>query len=196
MKITALKQQIKDNNRVSVFVDGNYSFSLTLDQLISEKLRNNMEITDEQVEALKKKSLDTKLRLKVIEWLSIRPRSEKELRDYLKKRKIDENHALNLVSELKDNKYFSDEKFAEWLIEYKVRKLKSSLEIRHQLRQKGINDNTISKVLNDYKDDEMKNLRKLILKYQNKYNDENKLIAYLTRRGYSFSAVKEALAEV
>jgi hypothetical protein len=37
MKITAIKQQVKNPERVSIFVDGKYEFSLSLDELASSE---------------------------------------------------------------------------------------------------------------------------------------------------------------
>ena len=42
MKITALKQQIKSADRVSVFVDEKYSFSLSLDDILTHKIKKGL----------------------------------------------------------------------------------------------------------------------------------------------------------
>lgn len=42
MKITALKAQIKNPERVSVFVDGKYSFSLTINEVIDQKIKKDL----------------------------------------------------------------------------------------------------------------------------------------------------------
>ena len=46
MKITALKQQIKNPERVSIFVDEKYAFSLSLDELVKYKLKNGDELSE------------------------------------------------------------------------------------------------------------------------------------------------------
>ena len=45
MKITALKAQVKNTQRVSIFVDERYSFSLSLDELVKYKIKQNDELT-------------------------------------------------------------------------------------------------------------------------------------------------------
>ena len=46
MKITTIKQQVKNPERASIFVDGKYSFSLSLNELVAEKLKIGQEIDD------------------------------------------------------------------------------------------------------------------------------------------------------
>lgn len=195
MKITAIKQQAKNENRASVFVDDKYSFSLTLDQLINEKLKKGLELTDADVKSLKKKSADGKLRMRVIEWLCIRPRSEKELKDYLRKKNTEPDYSQNLINEMIDKKYLSNEHFTKWYVGIKERQLKSNREIIFLLKQKGIDKQIINQFFESKENNEKENLNKLINKKRSKYKDDTKLMAYLIRKGYSFSDVKDALTE-
>ena len=39
MRVSSIKQQVKNPQRVSIFVDGKYSFSLSLDELLREKIK-------------------------------------------------------------------------------------------------------------------------------------------------------------
>ena len=50
--------------------------------------------------SLKKKSADGKLRMRVIEWLCIRPRSIKELQEYLRKKNTESEYSQNLINEM------------------------------------------------------------------------------------------------
>lgn len=197
MKITAVKQQKKDKNRASIFIDGKYSLSLTIDQLLDEKIKVGQIIEPDVLKLLKKKSADGKIRMRVIEWLCIRPRSEKELRDYLRKKNIDEDYTRQLILEMQNKKYLSDEVFARWLAGNKIRQLKSTREVSFLLRQKGIDQETITNTMEQYSGGEQEKLRALISKKRlsARYADNEKLLAYLVRKGYSFSDVKEALAE-
>ena len=197
MRITAIKQQVKDANRASIFVDGKYCFSLTLDQLIEEKLKNGLELNGSEVTSLKKKSADGKLRNRVIEWLSIRPRSEKELRLYLLKKTVESDHAEKLIEDMGNKKYFSDETFGRWYAGVMARSLKSSKEMSYSLSQKGLKSHLITELLSEYRDSEVERLKSIIEKkrHVSRFKDNDKLMAYLVRKGYSFSEVKEAIAE-
>ncbi len=86
MKITELKQGVKNPNRVNVFVDGKYEFSLDVTQVVDFKIKVGMEISPEQLLEFKKASEFGKLYQRALEWVLTRPRSERETRDYLNKK--------------------------------------------------------------------------------------------------------------
>lgn len=83
LRITDLKQGVKNQNRVNVFVNSKYAFSLDIAQVVDFHLKVGMEITAEQLAEFKKASEFGKLYQRALEWVLTRPRSEKETRDYL-----------------------------------------------------------------------------------------------------------------
>ena len=83
LKITDIRQAVKNENRVNVFVNKKYSFSLDVAQLVDLKLKVGAEITEEDLVEYKKLSEFGKLYQRTLEWLLIKPRSIKETRDYL-----------------------------------------------------------------------------------------------------------------
>ena len=98
MKITNLKQGVKNPNRVNVFVDDKYSFSLDVSQVVDFKLKVGLEITPEKLSELKNASDFGKLYQRTLEWVLVRPRSVRETRDYLYKkiRSSSEGHPQSL----------------------------------------------------------------------------------------------------
>ena len=85
-KITRLKAQ-KNKKRVNVYLDGQFAFGLDADNLLKAGLKVGQELTEKQVENLVFKNESQKLLDKACRFLSYRPRSEKEVRDYLKRKK-------------------------------------------------------------------------------------------------------------
>jgi regulatory protein len=195
MKITALKQQLKNPQRISVFVDGAYSFSLSLDELASQKIKNAQELSPAELKKLKKLSEDGKLRGRALEWLMSRPHSTRELRDYLRRKKAAQELAEKLVKEFTDKKYLDDAGYARWLTELRGRAGKSNRAIQAELYAKGIGGEQIEQVLGENRD-EAERLRAVIAKKRrlSRYkNDEQKLKQYLLRQGFSYQAVDEEL---
>ena len=86
LKITDLKQGVKNPNRVNVFVGGKYSFSLDIAQVVDLGVKIGKLVTSEELEDLKKASEFGKLYQRALEWVLVRPRSEKEAYDYLYKK--------------------------------------------------------------------------------------------------------------
>jgi regulatory protein len=198
MKITAIKQQVRNPERVSILVDGKYSFSFSLDELVKHKLKNNQELTAADIKKFKKLSADGKLRGRALEWLMNRPHSEREFRDYLYRKKAEPEQIENFVSEFTDKGYLDNSKFAVWLTELQARRGKSDRAIRSELFKKGISREVVDEVLAEEESDEAERLKALIAKKQktSRYkNDPIKLAKYLTSQGFSYGLVKEYLTK-
>lgn len=206
MKITALKQQIKNPDRVSIYLDGKYSFSLTLNQVVAEKIKTGLELDDDRLSLLKQKSTDEKLRLKAMNWTLQRPHSVRELRDYLKRvvyaqskktqnRPTDDskNASEEIVNEFSKRGWVDDEVFAKWWVERSSRANRSTSHLKSELMLKGVNREIINEVLSEREDDGLLSELVAKLKLKVKYQDEQKLMRYLVGKGFSYSSVREAL---
>ncbi len=90
MKITKLEYQNKDPNRVNVYIDDNFTAGLDVNDIIRLGLFNGQEISKEQVNKIISESEFGKLFNAALNFLSFRPRSEWEIRQYLK-RKVKKN---------------------------------------------------------------------------------------------------------
>jgi regulatory protein len=197
MKITSIKQQVKNPERVSIFVDGKYEFSLSLDELVKHKLKNDQELDKLDVKKFKKISADGKLRARALEWLMNRPHSERELRDYLYRKKVEPEQIDSLVSEFTDKGYLDNAKFAGWFTELQARRGKSNRAIRSELFKKGIGRELADEILEEGAGDEVERLKAMIEKKQklSRYkNDSQKLMQYLVGQGFGWQDVKQALA--
>lgn len=196
MKITSIKQQVKNPERASLFVDGKYSFSLSLNELVAEKLKINQDIDDAGLKRLKKLSDDGKLRNRTLEWVMNRPRSTRELRDYLYRKKAEPEQVANLTEEFQSRGYLSDANFAKWLIDMRRRAGKSERYIQGELMKKGVGREVIAATLQKDDGDELDRLRALVEKKKDlsRYkNDEQKFKMFLLRRGFSYEDIKTVL---
>lgn len=205
MIITAIKQQIKQANRVSVFVDGKYSFSLTLDQLLDEKLKKGDELDELRIKQLKKLSDEGKLKQRALEWLLMRPHSTREFRDYMYRKKAEKDLIEAWVEDFTNKKYLDDESFARWFAENRRRKNKSNRAIQSELMSKGISPVTIQSIVttldeNDSSSDKTENEALILivnkLRKRPRYQDDQKLIQNLLGKGFRYGQIKEALASI
>jgi regulatory protein len=196
MKITTIRQQAKNPERVSVFVDGKYEFSLSLDELLQQKLKNGDELSKADVKRLKKVSVDGKLRIRAMEWLLNRPHSEREFRDYLYRKKAEPDLIELFIKEFSKKGYLDEYKFGKWFIELQKRRGKSDRALRSELFKKGLSRELVDELLAAEPDDEAERLRTVIAKKQNlsRYrSDPQKLKQYLARQGFSFDLINELL---
>ena len=192
MIITELKQGVKNPERVNVFVDSAFSFSLDVAQVVEFKLKVGLEVSESQLTEFKSASEFGKLYQRALEWVLVRPRSEKEVSDYLYKKiyekKLNKNYINLIINKLKDKKYLDDLGFAEWYAENRfVKKGISRKRLRMELVKKGIASEIIEQVLDKRNDEE--EIKKIIAKKRAKYTEE-KLISYLVRQGFQFELVR------
>jgi len=197
MKVTKLSSQVKNPERVNVFLDGKYYFSLTIDQVLEYKVRRDLELDEQEVKKFEKLSLDGKIRQRALEWLLIRPHSAKEVMEYFKKKNVDTEQAKGWLDEFIARGFQDDYSFAKWWIDQRRAKQKSQQFIRQELRQKGVDSAIIQSLLSEEREGDVTALGLLIKKKQKqtKYQDAQKLTAYLLRQGYRYSDVVDALAD-
>ncbi len=98
-----------------------------------------------------------------------------------------------IIQRLLDKKYLDDYRFAEWYVDNRfVKKGISKKRLKMELMKKGVAREIVDEVI-DGRDDE-EEIRKVIAKKRAKYDDE-KLMGYLVRQGFSYDLVKQVLSE-
>jgi regulatory protein len=144
-----------------------------------------------------------------VRFLSFRPRSEKEMRDYLKRKtenlkpKIDEDITERIIQSLKRDKFLNDEEFARmWIRERTLIKPKAIRVIKMELKQKGISKELIDSLFENSDDFPIdldlavklteKKLR-TIHDQTDKYKVKEKLGRYLASKGFDWDTIKAAI---
>ena len=87
-KVTDLRVGVRDENRVNVFLDGKFAFSLTIQQIADFKLKRGTILSEAEIKKIQKASDFGKLFQRSLEYALSRPHSEREIRDYLKRKKM------------------------------------------------------------------------------------------------------------
>lgn len=151
---------------------------------------------------------------KALEFLSYRPRSEKEVRDRLKlkmqKSKLKtatQNSKVidEVIEKLKEKKFIDDEQFARLWIESRLRlKPRSTRLIKLELKQKGIDPETINNLQLTI-DNDLESAKKLVEKkigrFRNKFGmtreeTYQKLGRYLASKGFNWDTIKKSIDEI
>jgi len=198
MKISDIKQQLKRKDRYSVYVDGKFTFSLGESELINSGLRINHELAKDELESLKQTAVLDKAYDRALNLIARRRRSEWEVRDYMKRKEYDETVTSETLNKLSDRGYVDDAAFAKaWVDNRRLLKSISKRRLAQELRQKRISDDIIQTALNNDEADELGVLRELIAKkrLQTRYQDDLKLMQYLSRQGFSYGDIKTVLEE-
>ena len=134
--------------------------------------------------------------------LSIKARTEKEVREYLKKYDIDENIISQVIINLKEDKWINDNQYAYAIINANhLSGDKGPYVLTQKLTQKGISKSTIEETLKEFDSSEVAQrvANKLLKKYEGKLPAralQDKIIQNLTNKGFSYSDAKSAFDEL
>ena len=223
MKVTAIKLQVKRADRYSIFVDEVYSFSLNEFQLAESGLSVGRALSTEELENLKNDSDFGKAYERVLNYLSLRSRSQKEIEDYLartylypkpksyinkagervfKKQTVDKlavNRLIERVMErLQSKGYVNDADFAfAWARSRQLSGKTSQRKLTQELKIKGIADDIIQNTLQELDFDDTDSLKNLIAKKRQtpRYQDDTKLTQFLLQRGFNYDAIKAVIKD-
>jgi len=222
-KITAIKPQ-KRKGRYNVFIDEKFALGIDEDTLVKEGLVVGKEISELERQELEEKSEVGKLYQKALHFLEYRPRSEREIRDYLK-RKLATTETLKntedteviierILNRLKSLNYLNDSEFAKWWVEQrrKSRKPRGINLIRSELYQKGVAREIIEKTIITKDNEEELALRtaqsklkqpnlpnlpiRQLANPKQSWELRRKLTAYLARRGFEWETIKMTVDKV
>ena len=188
-KVTALKVQKRNPHRVNVYLDGEFSFGLSrvtaawleIGQVIDQNKISELQTADEHEVAYQK----------ALNFLSYRPRSEKEILDKLRKHEFLDKVAHDTLQRLKQNHLVNDLDFARiWVENRSAFRPRGRRALTLELRQKGITGEVIDEVLQDLDEDEL--AYQAALKQVRKYHGmdwkayRQKMVAFLARRGFNY----------
>ena len=218
-QITDIKEAVRDQNRVNIYVDQKFFCSLDISQVVDFGIKIGKQLNDADLVELKRASDFGKLYSRALEYVFSRPHSIKEIRDYLKRKtlsrkirvknrktgeyqtKVKEGYDPSLVSlvldRLNERGYLDDEKFAAfWVENHNARKGSSTKKLRQELQQKGVGSQIIDRALAEGDRNDQSELRKIIAKKSARYPDQQKFIQYLLRQGFNYSDILDELSDI
>ena len=198
--ITAIKPAARDENRVNIFIDEEFAFSFDLAQVVDFKLKVGKTLDEPEIKKLKKASNFGKLYQRTLEWVLSRPRSVRETRDYLKEKQfekpeygITDEDIEKVLETLIQKDYLDDIKFTEYYIENRfIKKGISKKRLKLELQRKGLSPEVIEQAFQSSNRDDAEEIKKIIARKRARYDDEQ-LMSYLTRQGFSYDLVKSIL---
>lgn len=194
MIITKLSYQSHNADRVNVFVDGKYSFSLGVVQLPELKVRVGKEVNDDQLAEMKAAGELSKLYGRALEYVLTRPRSVGEMRLYLKRKTPAGDQIDNIISRLINRKYLDDKAFASyWVSQRNLTKGISARVLRNELMAKGVARDVIDQVMDQSDRTDAHEIKKVISRVSRRYDTPEALMRYLASIGYRYDDIKTAV---
>jgi regulatory protein len=195
-KITALKVQANNAERVNVFLDGDYAFSLHIDVAI--RLRRDQELDADAIAALQRQDASEMAYSRALNYLTFRPRSEHEVAQYLKDKGVEEQAVAETLARLRRAGLVDDQAFAQfWVNSREATRPKGAWGLRAELRQKHITDQDIDVAVSGL-DEEASALsageRKAAhLAHLDETTFRSRLLAFLQRRGFGYEVARRTV---
>src|SRR3989338_638205 len=162
---------------------------------------------------MEKAAIFDNLLKKIYYYLSIRPRTKKEVLDYLEKRldKLnlegsgeDKQEIINkITSKLEEQRYINDADFVRWFVESRSNiRPKGKRVLYFELKQKGVDKEVVDKFFLNVMIDEFELAKKalskkwFLFKKLDREKKYQRALRHLLGKGFSFEVAKKAFEEM
>ncbi len=193
-RITALKFQKKNPNRVNVFINDIFGFGVH--KSLAAELHVGQVLSPEQIQDLELRDEEEQAYQRALGYISRRPHAEREIRDKLTRKRVPSEICERVIDRLRSASLVDDAAFAEaWVENRRLYRPRSARALRHELKQKGVGSAAIEVALRDFDDEEAawQAGRKAVRRYQSLPEDTavKRMQGYLARRGFSYRITRK-----
>lgn len=205
-EITKLTVQKNDPERMSVFIEGEFAFGVHQNLVIKHRLHAGRVLTPEEQQAIVEADRVAKAKVRALDYLAYKPRTEFEVRRKLQQKDYDAPVIEQVVAYLHDRGYLDDVQYAE---EYVQRRFSNKgygpVRLQEELRRRGIDRALAERAIDDLfaEENELAAAREAAEKNRSRLAREedprkrrDKLYRYLRRRGYTYDAIRQVIDEV
>jgi len=199
-KITSLRTKGR-RNRVNVFIDGTFSFTINGELAARAGLQVGKDLSASEVEELRQTDLFEDCLRAALHYLSYRPRSEAEVRQRLHRRGFAADVVDSVIAELKKRNLIDDVAFAQyWRDNRLLFKPRSQRLIKLELWQKGVSAETAAQIVEGLSDETIAyeaGRRKTRAMAGLDYDEfRHRLFRYLQRRGFSYEVASSVVSRL
>lgn len=199
-KITALKVQKRNSNRVNVYLDNEFAFGLA--RIIAAWLHLGQELSSDKIASLQSQDAGEVAYQKALHFISYRPRSEVEVRNKLAENGAEPQIIETVMARLQTAQLVGDEEFARtWIDNRSTFRPRSHRMLRYELHQKGVGEVFIQQALA-----EAENEPDLAYQAGSQYARRlaeldwelfrKRLSGYLGRRGFSYGTIAPVVRQI
>jgi regulatory protein len=204
--ITALVVQAGDQERVNVFIDGQFAIGISIYVMQDERLHKGKLLSQADWDRLEQAERGSQAWNAALRLLEARPRSERELRTRLQRKQFTPEQIDIAIKRLRDLELLNDAQFAQlWVANRQNLSPRGAQALRQELRAKGIDRQIVDTVIESNVDADSERdactevARRALRKYANEPDRatfQRKFGGFLQRRGFSFETIKPLLEEL
>lgn len=198
-KITALRIQKRNPNRVNVYLDGEFAFGLA--RIVAAWLQVGQALSPEKLVQLQSEDEREVAYQRALKFIQYRPRTRAEIRQNLRKHDVPEAIITSVMERLQQTGLINDRRFAEnWVENRSDLRPRSRFALAHELKQRGIAPEIIASSLNEVDDDEL--AYQAACKQFRKYSHldwqsyRQKMYGFLGRRGFNYEVSNSAATRI
>ena len=198
--VTKIEVQKRNPKRRSVFIDGEFAFGLDEEVLHKSGLKKGESLTQPRIDEITEEERKKEAKDAALRFLSFRRRTEKQVREKLKKKEFDEKTIEATIDKLKEFDLINDLEFAtSWVRDRLTLKPRGRKLLKQELWKKGIRRDIIEQVTDDLCKDEDKSALELVEKIKKRYRNlepkvaRRRMFNLLLRRGFSYETSKNSL---
>lgn len=197
--VSDIRAQKRRANRFSIYLDGQYAFSLPLS--LVDQVSVGQQLTEREVEALRYQGAVKDACARSSRYLMQRPRSRAEVERYLERKDYTSEVVDGALRELEQLGFLDDLTFAEfWVANRQDFKPRSEWALRQELRQKGVSNQIIDQVVQgiDDHDGAYRAGKSRARRYagQDYQTFSRRLGGFLQRRGFRYGVVKDIVEKL
>ncbi len=198
--ITGLKQQQRNPNRINVYLDGEFAFGVS--RIVAAWLFVGKQLSNEEMIRLQQSDeVETALQ-QALRLISIRPRSEAEIRRRLEAKEYNSVTCDAVLQRLLENGLIGDSEFARtWVENRSTFRPRSYRLLSLELRQKGVAEETIGEALEQAGDEDelaFRAARIYARRLESAPREEylQRLMTFLARRGFTYDLARDVSRQV
>lgn len=201
-EITAIEVQAKNSRRRNIYLDGEFAFGIHQDVLLDCGIARGDRLSEEDISRILKSEGIKRAKEKALRLLSVRARSEAEMRRRLLEADIDTSAVEKVLLDLREIGLLNDREFALSFARNSIvtRPCGPSL-LRRELKNKGIVDELIALALEEaYRETPVEEIaRQLAAKKRRQLGSveevkaKKRMVDFLARRGFSWEIINDML---
>lgn len=198
-KMTVTQIEYITKTKAKVYIDEVYRFLLTNREINQYDIFIGKNIDDMVLDEILNECILKKAKKKAMDLLTVRDRTENELRRSLKTSHFTEDIIKLAIAYVNQYNYLDNKRYVENYLAYRNEE-KSLKMLKYELKEKGIPETLFMEVLEAYDHNDIRNIKKILLK---RYGDapvvstpeKQKLINYLLRRGYHYTDIMDCIKD-
>lgn len=202
--ITKLEIGKRNKERINVYIDDEFAFSLSAEIVYKENLAQKQVIDIEKLTRLAREDEFMKCKNSALKIVERSYKTEKEIYNKLIAKEYSKESINRAIEFLREYNLINDENYVKMYVKDKL-KSQGKNKIKYNLKRKGIPDELINEELSkiDYDDSKdgaiilaQKKYNELQRRESDKYKLSQKLYRFLISKGYNYDLASDVMKEV